>query len=188
MGVNISADCQTFIAVILSGMICGILFDTFKVAGIFSKRNSVLISLFDLFFSLVLCVIVMTVFYIFNSYELRWFMFIGLFLGVILYFFMLSKAYKFTLNKLIQFFLKIFQIIFKILLTPARFLYKILVVHIISRIRNLIYKFLINRGISNEKQKKRKKDKQTAFSAFICGRFLHARKRRHVPAADIKQS
>ena len=97
-------------------------------------------------------------------------MFIGLFTGVILYFSLLSKYFEHILKGIFKIIYKIFYLIFKILLTPARFLYKILLVYFFMPIDNFIINKVklikhkinlikINRSNSNERKNKKKKKK-----------------------------
>ena len=138
MGVNLSADIITFFASFLTGLLGGIIFDSLKVLGLLSKRKTLIISLYDIIFSLSFCLLITVVFYIFNSFELRWFMFIALVCGMILYKLLISSLYICAFRKIISIILIIFNFIFKILLTPTRFLYKILLVYLVIPIKILV--------------------------------------------------
>ena len=168
MSVNISHEALVFLASFISGIIIGIVYDIFKVFGFYSKKKNFLFTLYDIIFLLLFSIIIISVFYIFNSYELRWFMFIGLILGLILYIMLISKAFIYLFGKLIAIILKIFKFIFKILLTPTQFLGKILLVYIFIPISKFLkstynfarYKFTVyksNRGKSNDKKKRKKR-------------------------------
>ena len=133
MGVDISLETYVFIATVISGLISGAVYDFFNIFR-FPEHKKFLVSAEDIFLSLIICSIVVSVFYIFNSFALRWYMFIGLFLGIIFYFLTLRKFFVYVLKKI----LKLFHFIFKILLTPARFLYKILIVYLFISIRAFI--------------------------------------------------
>lgn len=164
MRMNMTADTVTFLVTVSAGIVCGILFDIFKVFGMYDTKKR-LIPFYDMIFVIAAAFIVMTAFYIFNSYQLRAFMFLGIFLGVILYFLTLSSV----VIKILKQILKFFKFIFKILLTPAVFLYKILVVYFLKpftgklkRIKGCIKLRIIkkNRGrITHGKTKKRRKKK-----------------------------
>lgn len=127
MRMDMTADAVTFLVTVLSGLSCGALFDVFRVLGVCADKKR-LIPFLDLIYISASAIIVVFVFYIFNSYQLRLFMFVGVLLGLILYFLLLSRVFVVILKKII----KIIHFIFKILLTPARFLCKILVVCVFS--------------------------------------------------------
>ena len=132
MGVDISLEAYIFLATAVSGIISGAIYDVFGVFKFVKKK--LFISLYDVFLSLVICTIVVTVFYLYNSFMLRWYMFIGLFSGIVFYFLCLRRFFVYILEKILQ----LFHFIFKILLTPTRFLYKILVVYLFIPIRAFI--------------------------------------------------
>lgn len=72
---------------------------------------------------------VMTAYWIlvFNDGKLRVWIFCALIIGVILYFFTVSRWILALFSAIFENILKIFRFIFKILLTPVQFLYKILI-------------------------------------------------------------
>ncbi len=159
MGVDISLEAYVFLATIISGVISGAIYDVFGVFRFVKKR--VFVSLYDILLSLVICAIIVMVFYLFNSFKLRWYMFIGLSLGIIFYFLCLRRFFVYILEKILQ----LFHFIFKILLTPTRFLYKILIVYLFipilsfitvpfKKIKGKMNRLKIKRGILKNKRKK----------------------------------
>ena len=102
-------------------------------------------------------------------------------------------------EKIIVFISKIIGFIFKILLTPARFLYKILLVYIFIPIYSMLKKFIsflsskyINiyskRGKLNEKREEYKnKQKKAVLGNFIRCCRVHAHKGGNAPAGDNKE-
>ncbi len=179
MGVDISLETCVFLSTIIAGLASGAVYDIFNVFR-FGDKKKILVSIEDVILSLIICSIIVVVFYFFNSFSLRWYMFIGLFLGTVFYFLIFRRIFVYILKKILQ----LFKFIFKILLTPTRFLYKILVVYLFIPIRAFItflfekFKGLMNRikikrGIlKNEKKSKKKhkkKKKEARYSdAFYC--------------------
>lgn len=177
MGVNITLELCVFLATVISGILSGMIYDFFSV---FRKdsRKKLFFTISDFILSFIICSVIVAVFYVYNSFSLRWYMFIGLFLGMIFYFLCLSKGFIFILVKILE----LFHFIFKILLTPARFLYKILVVCLFIPIRafivNLVRKFSekmdklkINRGIRKNGSRKKKKHKKKKSKAHNIDTF-----------------
>ncbi len=78
-----------------------------------------------------------------NHMELRAFIWASLFIGAVLYHITLSRAARMLFCSIFDIFLKIIKFILKILLTPAVFLYKILLVPFAG-----ICKRSLNRGDS----------------------------------------
>ena len=64
---NMSVDALAFLAAVLMGFSVGVLFDLLGVLGIGFKRKR-LVPFFDLIFMLLLAFLVISVFYIFNSF------------------------------------------------------------------------------------------------------------------------
>ncbi len=193
MGVDITSELCIFVASIISGMLSGILYDFFTVFTIKSKK--LFVSLSDILLSFVICVLIVAVFYFYNSFDLRWYMFIGLFLGIILYFLCLSNIFVFCLTKI----MKLFAFIFKILLTPTLFLYKILVVYLFKPVsacavflgRKLADKFKnsrISRGIKRyerrNKKKYKKKKTKNINNSYSSGCFSNVNKGCYVPTPN----
>ncbi len=76
----------------------------------------------------------------FNSGIFRFYEPVGLVLGAVFYFCLLSKLFFGVFIKMIENILKFMRLIFKILLTPPRFLYKILVVPLIGILHQKVRK------------------------------------------------
>ena len=121
---DMTQDALTFLLTAAAGIACGVLFDIFRVLGNFGT-NKRLIPIFDLIFVTASAFIITAAFYIYNSCRLRLYMFAGVLIGVVLYFLLFSGYIIKILKKIFE----LFKIIFKILLTPVHFLYKILVVY-----------------------------------------------------------
>ena len=166
MGVSITTEMCVFLATVITGISNGVIYDLFTIFRR-KKRKKLLVSVSDILLSFVICSVIVAVFYLYNSFSLRWYMFIGLFLGVVFYFLCISSIFVFIFEKILQ----LFHFILKILLTPARFLYKILLVCLFRPVRAFI-KFLsekisgkmneliINRGIRENERKTKKKHKK----------------------------
>lgn len=193
MGVDISLEAYIFLATVVSGIVSGAIYDIFSVFKFVKKK--LFVSLYDIFMSLVICSIIVIVFYLYNSFMLRWYMFIGLFLGIIFYFLCLRRFFVYVLEKILQ----LFHFIFKILLTPTRFLYKILVVYLFMPIRAFITvpfkkikgnmnRLKIKRGILKNERKSKKKHKKKKIkdndSNSHCRSTVHADKRGYAPTTD----
>ncbi len=166
MRMNMTADMISFFMSVLSGIICGIVYDVFRVLR-WLPAGKRLVSLFDFVFLTISAFVVTAVFYIYNECSLRLYMIVGVIIGSVLYFMILSRLIIAVLKKIIE----IIKFFFKILLTPIVFLYKILLAYVFKPLGKLIkriYLVFYNkikrvRGkITHEKRrsKQRKKTKQ----------------------------
>lgn len=166
MGVSIASELKIFLVCVLTGIAGGGMYDAFTLTYKPGAKK-LLISIGDAVLSVFICTACVSAFYFFGSFELRWYMFIGLFLGILLYFLLFESVFVFVFEKI----LKLFHFIFKILLTPPRFLYKILLRYffapvlafvsgLISRASGRIKKSINKRGKSDERGKKKKHKKK----------------------------
>ena len=113
-----------FVSIITAGVL-GVNYDFFRALSINSKK-----AVWDvLMWAVSLGIMVFVWFHIFFG-KLRWYMIIAVILGLVLYFFLLSKYVFLIIDFLITEIRAIFRIIFKILLTPLIFLCKIIGVYI----------------------------------------------------------
>lgn len=135
MGASVSEQTIVFLAMSVCGAVIGILFDLFRSFRLLARPKGAAVHVSDFLF----CLLAMTVLFggliYFNNGQLRWYVFLGLILGGILYF-LICSAYLLSFFMFIErAFVKIIRIILKILLTPARFLYKILCIPIYRMMR-----------------------------------------------------
>ena len=94
MGVSITSEMCIFLATVITGIANGIIYDLF---AIFTRGRTkrLIVSLSDILLSLIICAVIVVVFYLYNSFSLRWYMFIGLSLGIVFYFFCISSFFVF---------------------------------------------------------------------------------------------
>ncbi|MCC8168876.1 MAG: spore cortex biosynthesis protein YabQ [Oscillospiraceae bacterium] len=122
------------VCVLLCMTVCGaalsMLFDLRRSVQRAVKLPDFAVIAADLLFWLVVSAVVIASIWVLNSGILRAYEFIGLILGSVLYFALLSPAVIWLFTHITENILKIITFIFKILLTPIRFLYKIILVYI----------------------------------------------------------
>lgn len=97
----------------------------------------------------------------YNDAELRYFIFFGIAVGAVLYFFTLGRIVGTALERIWEIFLKICGLFFKILLTPLRFFNKI-IVDLLLKLGKSICKLRIRRKVlvgrkKNEHNRKKPK-------------------------------
>lgn len=161
MGVSITQQTFVFLGMALCGMCIGVLFDVFRVYRLLQRPKLLAVNISDLLFWILGGGVLYISLIYFNDGQLRWYVFVGLILGTILYFSLLSKLVIRIFVVISKIFMKILRFILKILLTPLLFLYKIVVIplyRVISKISSGIQKsvcVLYERVRCTVKQKKK---------------------------------
>ena len=118
----------TFFSFFLCGSILGMLFDFFRALRKAVKMNAPAVHITD--FTFWLGAILISTFFMFfiNDGLLRTFVVVAFFLGIALYFLTLSRLFFWLFFKIIEIICHFIDLFFKILLTPLKFSYKIIVV------------------------------------------------------------
>ncbi len=145
MEFSLAQEAYVFLATVLCGACIGIVYDLMRVIRSFSKPSVSLTDVHDIiFWSLASVIMFFTIHHI-NAGKMRWYEFLGAFLGAILYFLAFSKIFRYLLCRTVEIFSRIFAFFCKILLTPLLFAYNIIykgIVFVFAPIFKLIVSFL----------------------------------------------
>jgi len=114
-----------FLIFVLVGGIIGLLFDFFRILRKSFKTNDILTYIQDIIFWILTGIIILFSIFIFNNGAIRFFMFVGLLLGVIFYLLIFSKYIIKICIKIIELIKTIILKIYNIFLKLLRFLYKL---------------------------------------------------------------
>ena len=110
----------SFSIFIIVGIIISMIFDTFRVLRKVKKTTDIITYFEDALFWIITVFIILNSIFIFNNGELRFYIFIGIMIGSILYLIFISKYFiKFGVN-----FLKIINKTIKILIQSFSFILK----------------------------------------------------------------
>lgn len=115
-----------FVVFFLLGMLCAFIYDTFRISERFAYSPFFVVILKDILFWFVVTVLMIAICLKFNNGEIRFFMFVGVFMGALTYFNTLSKYVLKLLYFIINTFKTVFLLIFKVAFAPVRFLLKLL--------------------------------------------------------------
>lgn len=115
-------------ALTLCGATVTMVFDVFRAMRAAGKENAAATVLEDILFWIISLCIVAKCLWVFNSGELRFFEVVGFIIGAILYILLLQKIFFNIFTVIFVNIFKFLHLICQILLTPLRFLYKILLV------------------------------------------------------------
>ena len=140
MNLGVTHEAMVFLFSAVSGIFIGFIADLFFILRKKSENVSIFIDIIDITFWIICAIVMFAVIFFVNNGHIRWYEFLGVFLGSILYKFTLSRPILFILELILRIFFKIFKIFFKILLTPLIFLYNIVCEGII-RIFRPFFKF-----------------------------------------------
>lgn len=130
-----TAEMYAFISAIACGMLSVILWNVTEALRNAIRAKAVINGFLDVIWWVVVSVVFCICMWEIISLKIRAFEFIGVGIGAILCHITLARPIRFVCGKIFGFFFKIIQFIFKILLTPWTFLYKILVVDKLSKLR-----------------------------------------------------
>ena len=131
----LSFELFAFLSFFICGVCVSMLFDFFRALRKVIKMNNPTVHITDCFFWIgALGISCFCVFFL-NDGLLRTFVIISFLLGIVLYFFTLSRLFFMLFLKIIEIICHFINLFFKILLTPLKFSYKIIVV-CFSRIKN----------------------------------------------------
>lgn len=115
-----------FLLFILNGLLIGLFFDFFRILRKSFKTNDFITYIEDMIFWIVTGLSILYFIFVFNNGEIRFYMFLGIILGVTIYMFLFS-SYIIKINVTIINFLKsIIEKIVSILLIPLKLLFKII--------------------------------------------------------------
>lgn len=128
MFINPVLELWIFFSFFICGFIFGTIFDFFRAIRRNIKMNTLAVSISDLLFWIT--VLSLCAFFVFslNGGLLRAFVISAFFIGVLLYFLLISKVVFWLFYKIIEIICKFLHLFFKILLTPIEFSYKIILV------------------------------------------------------------
>ena len=143
-----------FMVFTIVGIVIGIVFDIFRISRKTLKTNDIITSIEDISFWIITGIIIIYSMYVFCDGELRFFMIIGIILGMIMYLLTLSKY-------VIKMSVFIINIIKKILITPMklfikfakRLIFRPITIICINIRKNLSKKSKKHRGIFAKKEK-----------------------------------
>jgi spore cortex biosynthesis protein YabQ len=104
----------SFLITIIAGIGIGFFYDFFSVARNYGRRTSFKCSISDILFWIIAGILTILALYISNNMTLRFYQFLGIFIGVFIYFLLFSRFSVYIDRKILVFFAFIFKILFTI--------------------------------------------------------------------------
>jgi len=110
---------------VLSGAVVGVAFDCFRIIRRISHASDISTFLQDILFWILSSIIVFLFMLRFNAGEVRWYMYLGTFLGAFMYFLTISNYVIASIVWLIELIKKLLLLLFKIIMAPVKFVFKL---------------------------------------------------------------
>ena len=122
----ITNQANLFLIFVINGAIIGLVFDAFRILRKSFKTSDLITIIQDILFWIITGIIVLYSIFTFNNGEIRFFIFIAIFLGTLLYMVLLSKYIIKISVGIINITKKVINIILKVLIFPIKTIYKII--------------------------------------------------------------
>lgn len=137
----------TFFNFILTGVVIGILFDIFRILRKSFKTLDLITYVQDFIFLILTGIIMLYSIFTFNNGEIRGYVIIGVFLGIMIYILLLSKYF-------INIMVKFISLIKKVVYYPLHILSSFIIKNIFKPIHNIAYQIFLKLPKINLKKKK----------------------------------
>lgn len=128
MTISVSTQAFTFLCSVIGGIAIALIYDIFRIKRKVFKTGRLLTYIEDLLFWLLVAVVMFAMVYYSNEGELRSYLFIGAFIGVVFYAMLLSKPIMNSSLFIINILRKVFKITFTIVTYPFMLLFKLLAI------------------------------------------------------------
>ncbi len=120
----IGNQCYLFLVYTINGILIGILFDIFRVLRKSFKTNDITTYIEDILFWILTGISLLYSIFTFSNGEIRLYMFLGVFLGCLIYMMLISKYFIKINVKIVSIIKRIFGVVFSIISIPLKFLFK----------------------------------------------------------------
>lgn len=111
-----------FITTIAAGLIVGIMFDSYRSIRSFKKPNRLMEAISDIMFWILVSLIIFTFFMYTNNAAIRYYTFIGIFIGAIIYLKIISKKVLGFMRFFLYYLIKAIRFFVQIIILPFRLL------------------------------------------------------------------
>ena len=150
------SQAYAFAIYILSGLLIGIFFDIFRIHRRSFETSDLITCIQDIAFWLITGLFLLYVIFKFNNGELRWYIFLGAALGIVLYMLIFSKHFIKINVAIITFVKNIFIYIWKFVSIPLIWLKKLIfkpIFFMFINVRKMFKLFIFNQKNQNKIKK-----------------------------------
>lgn len=155
MIVSVNDQVITFAIAIAIGMSLGVLYDIIRIFRRTIKHSNIIINIEDFMYWVMFGIVVFLVLYSKNYGQIRFFCIIGIALGILIYFLLLSHYIIVVSVKVIDIIKKILLLFFRIIFTPIKILVKIIITPFIlfGRLMKKVYGKTLTKIVKNVNMK-----------------------------------
>lgn len=123
--ISISTQVYVFLSCILGGLLVGLLFDIFRLSRKYMSTKDIFTYIEDIIFWILVGIIVLMTVFLSNNGQIRGYVFLGIILGVVFYFMLLSSLVMKSLSWIIDCIVNLIVRIVNIIRIPVRFMVKV---------------------------------------------------------------
>ena len=124
MNISVTNELLVFFSSFIGGVLMGIIFDFFRIIRKIKKHGDILTAIEDILFWIISSVLVFFIVLYFNSGEIRWYIFVALVIGSVLYYLTISSFLRKIVLWIISFLIKIIKFLIKSITFPFIFILK----------------------------------------------------------------
>lgn len=128
MTVSVSSQAYIFFCSIIGGVVIALIYDVFRILRKTVRTGNLLTYIEDILFWVIVAVVMFATVYYSNEGELRSYIFLGAFIGVILYAMLLSKAVMNSSLFIIKIVTTIVKTIWKVVSFPFKLIIRLLAI------------------------------------------------------------
>ena len=122
----VSNQANLFLIFTIEGIIIGLIFDIFRILRKSFKTSDIITYIEDILFWTITGILILYTIFVFNYGEIRFFMFVGIFLGAMFYMLLISKYVIKVSVTVIEAVKKTIIFIIKVVIFPFKLIYKII--------------------------------------------------------------
>ncbi len=126
MILSMSNQAVIFLTTAIIGVVIGFIYDLFRVFRKIVPHNDIFTYLEDAVYWVIVSIIMFYVMLNKNYGEIRFFSIFGAFLGMIIYFYTISRLFMKVSVAVVNFLVKVLKLLFDIIMAPFRLIYKLL--------------------------------------------------------------
>jgi spore cortex biosynthesis protein YabQ len=144
-----------FLSTIFGGLLLGVLFDFYRITFNINKPNKLLSAISDLLFWILCTLCIFTFFLYTNDGNVRYYTFIGLFIGSVIYMKLISKSLIIVLRGITLIIMKILRVLLNLFKYPIKCI-KYLIKYIqyyIKKLVNVIFSGITRRLPKEEERR-----------------------------------
>lgn len=109
-----------FLSTIITGLIVGIMFDIYRITRGLNSPNKIMTAISDILFWIFAAVTTFVFFLYTNNGNVRYYTFVGLIIGLLIYFELISSRFINFLRAVVYFVLKFFRLVIIFIIYPIK--------------------------------------------------------------------